>query len=195
MWKKDNQPAQAAENFNLKSEAKVSPTVPSAKSQQQVELEPRSAGYKAVDRSSIRKETGSGDPTIISVQTTFSGEISGQADLRIFGNFQGSIEVPKNIVTIEPSGYVKATINARAINIQGKSFGNVVGSESVHLVSTCTVEGDIRAGNVILDKGSTFNGSIEMIREKTKVSETKPVKPSVKQNQPLPATPSSPTSK
>ncbi len=194
MWKKDNQPAQPAEGFNLKPESNQTPTVTPVKSEQRAESDTRSTGYTGLDRSSIRKDQPSGEPTIISAQSTVSGEISGQSDVRIFGNFQGSIETPKNVVTIEPSGYVKATINARVINIQGKNFGNIMGTETVHLVSTCTVEGDIRAGNVILDKGSVFNGTIEMIREKPKAPEAKPVKPAAKQSQPTPAAPSSPSS-
>ncbi len=185
MWKKDNQPAQPAESFNLKPEVNK-PPVPSAKPER-VDSESRNTGYTALDRSSIRKDSASGDPTIISVQSTLSGEISGQSDIKIFGNFQGSIETPKNVVTVEASGYAKATINARNINIHGKVFGNVVGSDTVHLVSTGTIEGDIRAKNVILDKGSTFNGSIEMDRQKTNKSEGTTAKSSAKQSQSAPA--------
>ena len=184
MWKKDNQPAQPAEGFTLQPETKQAPSI--SPKQDRAEGDSRSAGYTALDRSSIRKEPGSGDPTIISVQSTASGEISGQSDVKIFGNFQGTIETPKNIVTIEPSGFAKATINARAIIIQGKVFGNITGGDTVHLVSTGTVEGDIRAVNVILDKGSTFNGSIEMVREKNKPAEGRAAT-GTKQSKPAPA--------
>ncbi len=166
MWKKENQQTSASDKNPLHSEPKP-PTIPTKKPEP-AENEKRSPGYTALDRSAtaVRKEALSVEPTVISAQSTVSGEISGQSDVRIFGNFQGSIEVPKNIVIVELSGYAKATINAKSLTIHGKLIGNVTGLDTVHLVSTGSVEGDIHAHNVILDKGSTFNGSIEMVREK-----------------------------
>ncbi len=187
MWKKDNQPSQASENFQLRPEPKQ-PAM--SVKPERGEKEPRSAGYTALDRGSTpaRKESMSVDPTVISAQTTISGEISGQSDIRIFGNFQGSIESPQSVVTIENSGYAKATINAKNVAIHGKLIGNVTGIDTVHLMSSGAVEGDIRATNVILDKGSTFNGSIEMIREKKgKAPEPAKAKPPQKQASPAPA--------
>ncbi len=167
MWKKDNQPTPAPENSPFPPEPKQ-PTISAGKIDKTEKEKQRSPGYTALDRgaTAIRKEALSVEPTIISAQCTVSGEISGQSDIRIFGNFQGSVEAPKNVVTVELSGYAKATINANSVTIHGKLIGNVTGLDIVHLVSTGYVEGDIRAANVILDKGATFNGSVEMIREK-----------------------------
>lgn len=169
MWKKDNSPAESAGSFKLQPESKQTPSKPST---EKPEAEGRSTGYTALDRSSVRKDGAAGESTLISSQSTVNGEISGQSDVKVYGNFQGTIDVPKNLVTIELSGYAKATINAQNVSVHGKVFGTVTASETVHLLSTGNVDGDIRAANVVLDKGSTFNGAIEMVKEK----EEKPVR-------------------
>jgi len=193
MWKKENRPYKLAEGFgpdmqvNLRQSTQAKPERPEPDSRVQP------TGYTALDRSSIRKDGSSGDPTVIHQKSTVSGEITGNADVNICRNFQGTIETPKNIVTIEKNGYAKANINAKKINIHGKVFGNVAGSDTVHVLATGSVDGDIRSTNVILDKGATFNGSIEMVRDKNnspsegKSAPSKPMKP--KKTEPVAATP------
>ena len=164
MWKKENPPADPVGSFKIKPESKEAPKMPKA---DKPEPEGRStAGYTALHRSAARKDSVSHEPTLVSAQSTMNGEISGQSDVRICGNFQGTIDVPKNQVTVELSGYAKATINAQSISVHGKVFGTITASDTIHLLSSGNVDGDIRAANVILDKGCTFNGAIEMVREK-----------------------------
>ncbi len=191
MWKKDNPSSQ---------QPQTAPSVPSqVESMQQSmpakaekpEKETRSGGYTALDRTSTvaRSELASVEPTIISAQTTLKGEISGQSDIRVYGKFKGSIEANKNVVIIEETGHAEATLSAKNITIHGKLVGNATANDTLHLVSTGSVEGDIHAANVILDKGSTFNGSVEMLREKKKKS----AETSTATSQPKPSRPAVPS--
>ncbi len=191
MWKKDNPSSQ---------QPQTPPSVPSqvesmqqsipAKSEKS-EKETRSAGYTALDRTSAvaRSELASVEPTIISAHTTLKGEISGQSDIRVYGKFKGSIEANKNVVVIEETGHAEATVSAKNITIHGKLVGNATANDTLHLVSTGSVEGDIHAANVILDKGSTFNGSVEMLRER----KTKSAEGSASTSQPKPSRPAVPS--
>lgn len=191
MWKKDNPSSQ---------QPQTAPSVPSQVDsvQQSIpaktdkpEKETRSSGYTALDRTSsiARSELASVEPTIISAQTTLKGEISGQSDIRVYGQFKGSIEANKNVVIIEETGHAEATLSAKNITIHGKLIGNATANDTLHLVSTGSVEGDIHAANVILDKGSTFNGSVEMLRER----KTKSAEVSAKTSQPKPSRPAVPS--
>ncbi len=173
MWKKESPPPEPAGNFNRQPETPP----PAAAKVDRPEPEARSPGFTALNRSNIRKESASTEPTIVSAQTTLSGEISGQSDVRIYGNFQGTIDIPKNLLIVELSGYAKATIIAKNIQVHGKILGNVTAVDTVQLQSTGDIDGDIRAANVIIDKGSTFNGTIEMVKEQPKASERVDVKP------------------
>ncbi len=191
MWKKDNPSSQ---------QPQTAPSVPSqVESMQQSipakaekpEKETRSAGYTALDRTSAvaRSELPSVEPTIISAHTTLKGEISGQSDIKVYGKFKGSIEANKNVVVIEETGHAEATLSAKNITIHGKLVGNATANDTLHLVSTGSVEGDIHAANVILDKGSTFNGSVEMLRER----KTKSAEASASTSQPKPSRPTVPS--
>ena len=68
-------------------------------------------------------------------------------------------------------------------------MGNATANDTLHLVSTGSVEGDIHAANVILDKGSTFNGSVEMLRER----KTKSAEASASTSKPKPSRPAVPS--
>lgn len=191
MWKKDNpssQQPQTAHSVPSQVES-MQQSIP-AKAEKP-EKEARSAGYTALDRTGTvaRSELASVEPTIISAQTTLKGEISGQSDIRVYGKFKGSIEANKNVVIIEETGHAEATVSAKNVTIHGKLVGNATANDTLHLVSTGSVEGDIHAANVILDKGSTFNGSVEMLRER----KTKSAESSTPTSQPKPSRPAVPS--
>ena len=191
MWKKDNPSSQQPQNAPSVP-PKVESTQQSIPSKaEKPEKETRSAGYTALDRTSAvaRSELASVEPTIISAQTSLKGEISGHSDIKVYGKFKGSIEANKNVVIIEETGHAEATVSAKNITIHGKLVGNATANDTLHLVSTGSVEGDIHAANVILDKGSTFNGSVEMLRER----KTKSAEASASTSKPKPSRPAVPS--
>lgn len=165
MWKKDNPPSEQAAGLKVQQEPK--PGKPESEGRS-------STAYTALDRSAVRKGSESTEPTLISTKSTLNGEITGQSDIKIFGKFQGTIDVPKNHVAVQLSGFAKATINAQSISVHGKVLGAITAVDTVHLMSTGNVDGDIRAANVVLDKGCTFNGAIETVKEKKEETPAKP---------------------
>ena len=118
--------------------------------------------------------------TILSEDATVIGEIKGNSDVSISGKFEGNVSIPKNTATVELSGVAQATISANRVVIHGTVKGNLFGSDTVHVLSTGVVEGDIKSANVILEKACTFNGSIQMLTDSpspnTSKSDTKPMK-------------------
>ena len=191
MWKKDNPSSQQPQNAPSAAPQVESMQQSIPSKAEKPEKETRSAGYTALDRTSAvaRSELASVEPTIISAQTSLKGEISGQSDIRVYGKFKGSIEANKNVVIIEETGHAEATVSAKNITIHGKLVGNATANDTLHLVSTGSVEGDIHAANVILDKGSTFNGSVEMLRER----KTKSAEASASTSKPKPSRPAVPS--
>ena len=115
-----------------------------------------------------RERVADNSHTIISAQAITSGKIEGNSDVLICGKFEGSLNIPNNSVTVELSGLAQATLSAKNIIIQGTVNGNLYGSESVHILSSGVVDGDIKSANVILEKSCKFNGSIEMIKDPAK---------------------------
>ena len=104
--------------------------------------------------------------TMLSKESTIVGEIKGNSDVSISGIFEGNVSIPNNTATIELSGKAQATISAKEVIVHGTIKGNLYGSDTIHVLSTGVVEGDIQATNVILEKSCTFNGSVQMLTEK-----------------------------
>ena len=98
----------------------------------------------------------------ISNDMQFKGELRGSSDIVVSGKFEGTIDLPKNTVTVQQSGSTNATIKANTIIIYGNVDGNLYAIETAHVMESGTVRGDIKSPRVVLDRGCCFNGSIEM---------------------------------
>ena len=166
MWKKEPEPSKIMGGQSAKPEPKKPDTQPH-KERSPMDTPRTSSSFPSnPERAGSRKENLSLEPTVISRETTLSGDISGKADIKVLGKFQGNIEVPQNVVSIETTGYVKAKISAKFLNVHGKLFGDATIYDTAHLHANCLVEGDLQTKGVIVDSGSHFNGSVEMMNDK-----------------------------
>ena len=91
-------------------------------------------------------------------------DISGDEDLRIDGELEGRIELPKSNVFIGPSGKVTADVQARSIVIEGRIHGNLEASEKIDIRKTGTLEGDIVTVGISIEEGAMFRGSVDIVR-------------------------------
>jgi cytoskeletal protein CcmA (bactofilin family) len=90
------------------------------------------------------------------------GEVSGDEDLLIQGQLDGSVALGLNSVTVGDGGRVKADITGRVITIEGHVEGNLEAKEQIILRGTATVQGDIKAPRVVLEDGASFRGLVDM---------------------------------
>jgi cytoskeletal protein CcmA (bactofilin family) len=65
-------------------------------------------------------------------------------------------------LTVGKEGQIKATIDARAIFVEGKVEGDLKGDEQIVIHSSGDVRGNIVAPRVTLEDGCKFKGSIDM---------------------------------
>ena len=99
------------------------------------------------------------------------GDITGEEDLLIQGRGEGSLDLPKNDLTVGPDGKVKADLKALKIEVQGEVTGDMNGTDRIVIRRSGTVEGNIVAPRVVLEDGCRFKGSIDMsMREEEKTS-------------------------
>ncbi len=107
---------------------------------------------------SLTQET----PATIGATIKISGDISGDENLIVHGEVEGSITLVQNNVTVGEDGQVKANVHARIIEIGGKVDGDLQGIEQVIIRKSGDIRGNVTAPRVTLEDGCRFKGSIDM---------------------------------
>jgi cytoskeletal protein CcmA (bactofilin family) len=90
------------------------------------------------------------------------GEVSGNEDLLIQGQIDGSVALDTHAVTVGGGGRVKANISGRVITIEGDVEGDLSAQEQIVLRGSAKVLGDLKAPRVVLEDGATFRGLVDM---------------------------------
>jgi cytoskeletal protein CcmA (bactofilin family) len=102
-----------------------------------------------------------GFDTVIGSNTSFEGSFASSGNVRMDGQFAGSLEISGNILVGE-SADINADINARNISIAGTVRGNVTGNK-VQLLRTGRIWGDISASALTTEEGAFIDGKITMV--------------------------------
>jgi cytoskeletal protein CcmA (bactofilin family) len=113
-------------------------------------------------------DTSRGEMTVIGKSVLIKGELSCSEDLYIDGQVEGAIDPKGNCLTIGPNGRVKASVNARAVVVQGKLEGNIQASDRVDLKPSAIVMGDISTQRISIDEGAYLKGSVNIQKETPK---------------------------
>ncbi len=98
----------------------------------------------------------------IGATIVIKGELSGDEDILVAGEFEGSIDLPNHALTVVRSGQVKADVRANTVEIQGEIQGDIDGIDKVQITKTGRMQGNITSPRVILDDGAIFKGRIDM---------------------------------
>jgi cytoskeletal protein CcmA (bactofilin family) len=101
----------------------------------------------------------------IGTSIVIKGELSGSEDLTIEGEVEGKIELREHVLTVGPSGRIRAHVAARSIIVLGQVTGDLTATDKVDIQAQGSVEGDIVAPRVAIADGATFRGSIDMQRK------------------------------
>jgi cytoskeletal protein CcmA (bactofilin family) len=99
---------------------------------------------------------------VIGKTITMRGEISGNEELYIDGNFEGTIRLPDNRLTLGPNAKVKANLEAGDIVIYGKLEGNLRAAGRLELRDSAVLQGDISAGRLSIEENASMKGKVEL---------------------------------
>ncbi len=124
--------------------------------------QPRSEAPPRAESRRSPAETTSSERAIIGPSITIKGEVSGNEDLLIQGQVEGSVELELHSVTVGRDGRVKANITARVVTVEGNVEGDLLAEEQIILRSSARVMGDITAPRVVLEDGASFKGLVDM---------------------------------
>lgn len=94
--------------------------------------------------------------------THYEGKLYFEGQIRLEGNFKGSIR-GDGVLVIAESAEVEAEIEVSScILVGGTLRGNVRATESIELHVPSVVTGDLHAPNVFIDRGVQFEGNCKM---------------------------------
>ncbi len=123
------------------------------------EVEPNSNTQSPYDRGMIKNSMAK---AVIGSKIIFKGELSGDEDLLIQGQVEGTVKLNGNNLTIGKLGKVKADLSAKSIIIDGTVEGDIVADEQIIINASSVITGNVIANRVTLEDGAKFRGSIEM---------------------------------
>ena len=102
-----------------------------------------------------------GSTTTIAEGTKVSGEISGSSDLRIEGEFDGSVSI-SGLVLVAETGQVRTSIRASKVTVAGRVDGDIFGNQMIELEPSAVVTGDLLAPKILIREGASLQGRVEM---------------------------------
>jgi cytoskeletal protein CcmA (bactofilin family) len=100
--------------------------------------------------------------TVIGKSVVIRGGLSGNEDLFIDGDVEGTVTLPESRLTIGPNARVKADVSAREVVIFGHLTGNVQATGRVELRQSALVKGDILAGRLSIEESAVLTGRVEL---------------------------------
>lgn len=92
------------------------------------------------------------------------GELSASEDLTLYGQMEGSVQLPNHTLTIGPHADIKAAITAKAVVIMGAVTGNVTAGERIEIQNTGSVNGDVVSPRLAIADGGCLRGKVQMPR-------------------------------
>ena len=112
----------------------------------------------------LSKDAKSGEyVSVISEECQFQGTLDLQGSLRVDGRLEGNVDNAKYI-TISKNGIIQGDITAQGIVVIGSVTGSIV-ADSVELLSTSKIKGNIRTKNILVEGGARVNASITVVNE------------------------------
>jgi cytoskeletal protein CcmA (bactofilin family) len=100
--------------------------------------------------------------TVIGKSVVVRGELSGNEDLYMDGDLEGSIRLADSRLTIGPNARVVADLHVRDLVIFGKLTGNVRASGRIELRHSAVVSGDIFASRLSIEESAVVQGKVEL---------------------------------
>jgi cytoskeletal protein CcmA (bactofilin family) len=96
---------------------------------------------------------------------TIEGTITGSEPVVIEGTVRGKINLTADL-RVGTQARVEAKVHARNVTVEGKITGDISADERVELVSTATVDGNIKAPKIVVAEGAKFRGNVDMGSQK-----------------------------
>jgi len=100
--------------------------------------------------------------TVIGRSVTIHGDITGNEELYLDGEVQGTLMLAGNRLTVGPNAHIVADLDVRDIVVYGKIEGNIRASGRVDLRQTADVSGDILTSRLSIEEKASIRGRVDV---------------------------------
>jgi cytoskeletal protein CcmA (bactofilin family) len=100
--------------------------------------------------------------TVIGKSVVIRGDVSGNEDLYIDGDIEGTITLTDSQLTVGPNARVRADVSVRDIVVFGHLTGNINATGRVDLRQSAIVNGDVLAGRLSIEESAILKGRVEL---------------------------------
>jgi cytoskeletal protein CcmA (bactofilin family) len=100
--------------------------------------------------------------TVIGKSVVVRGELSGNEDLYMDGDLEGTISLTDSRLTIGPNAHILADIKVRDLIVFGTLKGNVYASGRIDLRQSAVVNGDMFASRLSIEESAMIKGRVEL---------------------------------
>jgi cytoskeletal protein CcmA (bactofilin family) len=97
--------------------------------------------------------------TIIGPNTSLNGDIDVGGFTRIDGSIRGNVKAAGRVI-IGERARMKSNISGTAITVGGVVYGNIIAAESLKILCTALVIGDIITRRIQADEGCLIHGRV-----------------------------------
>ena len=94
--------------------------------------------------------------SVVSAECYFQGTLGVQGSLRVDGTLEGSVNNARHVI-IGSEGKITGDVTGDVIVCGGQVTGNIC-AETLEMLATASVEGDIRAKKMVMAEGCRING-------------------------------------
>ncbi len=102
--------------------------------------------------------------TVIGKSVVIRGDLSGSGneDLYVDGDIEGTITLANSELTVGPNARLKADVTVRDLVVFGHVTGNIHATGRVDLRQSGFVSGDIFAGRLSIEESAMLKGRVEL---------------------------------
>lgn len=100
--------------------------------------------------------------TVIGKSVVVRGELSGNEELYLDGDLEGTIVLSESRLTIGPNARVLADIKVRDLVVFGNLTGNVHATGRIDLRQSAVVNGDVFASRLSIEESAVIKGRVEL---------------------------------
>lgn len=102
--------------------------------------------------------------THIGESLQIKGRITGNEDVHIVGEFEGTIELPDHALLVGSNGHLRAEANVRSLILWGNLEGKVHVSERTEIHKTGSLTGELETEQIAIEDSGMFRGSIKLLQ-------------------------------